>query len=159
MKSPLYLLTFAIALSLFLTSCESKTGKKTKDNIAYEYYDNGGIKVEAEVINDTLANGLYKEYTPDGYLEKVYTYVMGKREGPAVTYYNNGKLRTKLQFRNNQLHGQAKMYYKTGELYRVTDYVDGNAEGIRTSYYKNGKVMAEVPYKNNYPGTGIKEYT
>ena len=91
---------------------------------------------------------------------KVYIhYVEGKREGPAVTYYNNGQLRSKLQFHNNQLNGTAKMYYKTGELYRVTNYVEGKADGMRTSYYKNGRVMAEVPYKDDYPGLGIKEYS
>jgi antitoxin component YwqK of YwqJK toxin-antitoxin module len=151
----------AILLSgiILFSGCKSKTRKKVKDNVAYEYYENGNIKTEAQVIHDTLANGLYKSYTPDGYLESVYTYVKGKREGPAVTYYNNGKLKTKLNFKDNKLSGTARMYYKTGELYRVTNYVNGEVQGIRTSYYKDGKIMAEVPYKNDYPGLGIKEYT
>ncbi len=147
-----------IPMILAFSGCSSK-GPKTKDNIAYQYYENGRVKVEAQVKDDTILNGIYKTYTPDGYLDNVYNYVDGKREGPAVTYYNNGQLRTKLNFVNNKLEGTATMYYKTGELYRVTHYKDGKAEGMRTSYYKNGKVMSEVPYKDDFPGLGIKEYT
>ncbi len=155
MKRNLCASIFIILLTLF-SGCESN--KKVKDNVAYEYYDNGTIKTEAEVIHDTLAHGLYKKFTPDGNLESVYTYVEGKRQGSAVTYYNNGNLRSKLQFKDNKLNGKVALYYKTGELYRLTDYIDGEAQGTRISYYKNGKVMAEVPYKDDYPGLGIREY-
>ncbi len=151
---------FLPALIFLITFPGCESGKpKIKDNIAYEYYESGGIKTEAGVKNDTILHGLYKSYTPDGYLEKVFTYVDGKREGPAVTYYNNGQLRTKVNYHDNKMQGTASMYYKSGELYRVTNYESGKAEGIRTSYYKNGKIMSEIPYKNDYPGLGIKEYS
>ena len=151
----------AIILSviLVLSGCDSGSTTKVRNNVAYEYYDNGKIKTEAQVIHDTLAHGLYKMYTPDGYLEKVYTYVEGKREGPAVTYYNNGQVRTKLNFKDNKLNGTVTMYYKTGELYRVTQYVNGEIQGIRKTYYKNGNIMSEVPYKNDFPGLGTTEYS
>ncbi len=152
------LLIILVTTILVFSGCKPKNNR-VKDNVAYEYYDNGRIKTEAGVKNDTLLNGICKNYTPDGYLESVYTYVDGKKEGPGVTYYNNGKLRTKVSFRNNKLNGTVRMYYKSGELYRVTNYREGKAEGMRISYYKNGKVMSEVPYKDDYPGLGIREYT
>ncbi len=158
MNHKIFMLSGLLTLAILTSGCGSNEEGQMKDTVAREYYKHGGVKVEAEVKDDTILHGLYKKFTPDGYLEAVYTYVEGKREGPAVTYYNNGQLRTKLTYRDNKPDGTAKMYYKTGELYRTTDYSQGKITGIRTTYYKNGRVMSKVPYMNNYPGTGIREF-
>ena len=66
MKTNLYPFLFLLSFLVFISGCDSTSGKKKKENVAYEYYDNGRIKSEAEVKDDTLAHGLYKRYTPDG---------------------------------------------------------------------------------------------
>lgn len=148
-----------IAGLILIIACDhspekAKSGKK---NLAYEYYENGAIKSEAET-KDGKAHGLLKNYTAGGRLESVYTFENGIRNGPAVTYYPNGQAREKKYYLNGQRHGDTKIYYRSGELYRVTPYENGKIEGIRITYYKDGKVMARAPYKNGFPGLGLKEY-
>lgn len=137
-------------------SCDQKSHKN--DNLAYEYYENGNVKKVSQIINDSIPHGILKTYTPDGFLQSVYTYVEGKREGPAVAYFNNGNLKSKMLYKNNKREGLMKMFYKTGELYREIPYKNGKVEGIRKTYYKNGSIMAEAPYKNSFPGLGLKEF-
>ena len=145
-----------LVIPFIIISCDQSTPKK--EDLAYEYYKSGQVKKMSQVIRDSIPHGLMKTYTPGGYLQSVYTYVEGKREGPAVTYYNNGQLKSKMLYKNNKREGLLKMYYKTGELYRETPYKSGKVDGIRKTYYKDGTLMAEAPYKNSYPGLGLKEY-
>jgi hypothetical protein len=149
-------LMFGVFIPFLFNSCDQKPQKK--ENVAYEYYDNGEVKKMAQVINDSIPHGIMKTFTPDGYLQSVYNYKEGRREGPAVSYYNNGNLKSKMAYNNNQREGLMKMYYRTGELYREIPYIKGKVEGIRKTYYKNGSIMAEAPYKNSFPGLGLKEY-
>lgn len=147
-----------LLLSLLMLSCNQEQKTSKSENFAYEYYPDGNLKIETQVL-DGKAHGIMKIYTPGGALEKVYTYKLGKKEGPAVEYYINGQLRTKTHFKDNKMEGQTIMYYKSGEVYRTTSYVAGKMEGERNSYYKDGSLMAEAKFKNGFPGLGLKEYS
>lgn len=148
----------AVIISILLISCESKTGKKSDDQVAREYYSDGVIKSETQV-KDTLAHGLKKLYDRDGGLKSVYTFNMGKLDGPGVSYYPNGKLEQKMFYKNGKREGTTLWYYSSGELYRSIPYKNGKINGIKISYYKDGKIMAEAPVQNDLPGIGLKEYT
>ena len=151
-KSILFLL-----LCIFLISCNDGSKTKVKDGVAIEYYSDGTIQSETEV-KDTLAHGLMKKYDRDGNLLSVYTFNMGKLNGPAVTYYTNGQLEQKMYYKDGRRQGTSQWFYSTGELYRVIPYAEGKIDGIKITYYRNGKIMAEAPYKNGLPGIGLKEY-
>lgn len=149
----------SIILIALLHSCDSSSAdeKKTKDNLAYDYYKGGRIKTETE-IKDGKAHGLMKHYSPQGTLKSVYTYNSGKKNGPAVSYYPDGVLREKKNYKEGYRHGLSKIYYRSGELYRESSFHMGNIEGIRTTYYKDGTLMANAPFKHGFPGLGLKEY-
>lgn len=154
LKNSVFLATL-LFLSLF--SCQQEKKDSKNENVAYEYYPDGSVKIETQV-KDTLAHGLMKIYSPGGRLKQVFTYNMGKREGPAVEYYPDGQLRSKSFFKDNKMEGTTRLYYETGELYRETNYKNGVIDGIRKSFYKDGKVLAEAHYRKGYPGLGLKEY-
>jgi hypothetical protein len=154
MKAPL---TVILLVYIFLVSCKSGKEKEIRDGVAYEYYSDGVIKSETEV-SDTLANGLMKNYDRDGNISSVYTFVMGKRHGPAVTYYPSGKIKLKMFYSDGKREGKSQWFYNTGELYRDIPYKNGKIDGIRTSYYKNGSVMALAPYREGMPGLGLQEF-
>jgi hypothetical protein len=88
----------------------------------------------------------------------VHTFVEGKREGPAVSYYPDGKLRQKMHYTDNKRTGLSTIYFKSGKVYRETPYTDGKIHGIRKSYHENGNLLAEAPYNDGFPGIGLKEY-
>ena len=158
-KSSLYLLliTFTIITGACSNNQKSDNVKNDEKEIAYKKYDNGSIKTEAEV-KDGIPHGILKNYTPDGYLESVYTMRDGKREGPSVHYYVNGQLKLRVKYVSNRREGLAEMFYKSGEIYRRMNYKDGKLQGIRKTYYKDGSIMGEAPYKDDFPGLGLKEY-
>jgi hypothetical protein len=155
MKSLLLPIT---VLSILFLSCERNTGKKPEENISREYYADGKIKSETQV-SDTIAHGLRKQYDRDGGLMSVYTFNMGKLDGPAVSYYPNKKLNQKMFYKDGKREGTTLWYYDTGELYRSIPYKDGKINGTRISYYKDGKIMSEAPFKEDLPGLGLKEYS
>lgn len=65
--------------------------------------------------------------------------------GPFEVYFENGNLKTKGQYKNNNRVGGWKGYYKTGELRTEFSY---NSKGKRTrlykQYFKDGTTMYEV---------------
>jgi len=146
------------ALCLLILSCQTNTDKQIEDGVAREYYADGMIKSETQV-SDTLAHGLMKKYDRDGGLMSVYTFNMGKLDGPAVSYYPNKKINLKMFYKDGKREGTTLWYYDTGELYRSIPYKNGRINGIKISYYKNGKIMAEAPVKDDLPGLGLKEYS
>ncbi len=72
-----------------------------KDGVVNSYYDND-IQKESEI-----------------------TYKMGKKEGRAVTYYRNGKIKTKSYYKNNKLNGKATFYNQDGEITSEVIFKDG----------------------------------
>ena len=146
-----------LVLCIFLLSCQSKTGKKIEEGVAYEYYADGKVKSETQV-KDTLAHGLMKNYDRDGNVMSVYTFNMGKQDGPAVSYYPNGNLNLKMYYKDGKREGITQWYYDTGELFRTIPYKNGDINGIKTSYYKDGTIMSEAPFLDDMPGIGLKEY-
>ncbi len=160
MRNKIYIhCILSIILITLLTSCDSSGDgeKKSKENLAYDYYKDGKIKTETEV-KDGKAHGLMKHYSPQGTLKSVYTYNTGKKDGPAVIYYPNGVLREKRYYKEGYRNGISEMYYRSGELYRESPFTMGKLEGIRKSYYKDGTLMASAPFKGGLPGLGLKEY-
>lgn len=159
MKQSLSITIFLVLCIAFMSGCAEGKKKSTsgKNKTAYEYYEDGSIKSEAEV-KDGKAHGLLKKYTAGGILESVYTYNMGVMDGPAVTYYPNGQARSKMYYLEGKRHGLTRQFYRSGELYRESPYENGKLNGMRITYYKDGSVMAEAPFKEGYPGLGLKEY-
>ena len=55
------------------------------------------------------------------------TYKGGKAERLAMTYYENGNLRSEGNFKNGKKEGLIKFYYEDSNLILEMDYKDGKA--------------------------------
>ena len=78
--------------------------------------------------------------------------IKGKREGEWLTYYKNGEVKEKSNFKDDKQEGESLRYYKSGELKNKNNWKDGKLEGERLYYYKNGQLWR----KNNYKDGKLK---
>ena len=55
-------------------------------------------------------------YNVEGKLQSKIMYKGGKKNGPAVFYYNNGKKSLEANYKNDELDGKLVRYYSTGDI-------------------------------------------
>lgn len=112
-----------IMISLLIVGCSNLNSLK-KEHIK-TYYSNGKIKSDISVSNDS-------------------------KNGPVVTYFENGSIATKGYFINNEREKTWNFYdEKSGKLIVIENYKDGMLEGEQRYYYPNGVLKLKGEYKNN----------
>ena len=68
-------------------------------------------------------------------------------------FYSNGKLENRINYQpksdGGKEHGLTESYYENGQLHIKENYKDGNRDGLFESYYKNGQFKQDYCFKNN----------
>ena len=72
----------------------------------------------------------------------------GKKEGPWVTYWTNGRVWVKGDYKNGEREGPWVFYYDNGQLHMKGDFKNGEEEGPLVVYYENGRLSFKGNYKN-----------
>ena len=109
-------------------------------------------KGEFELISGgPIIDGEYKQFYDSGKLKKTMFFKNGKMNGDSKVYYKSGKIEREGVFKNNKEVGISKIYYNTGTLKGVSDYVNGLKNGETKLYYKSGKLKALMNFVNNDP--------
>jgi antitoxin component YwqK of YwqJK toxin-antitoxin module len=139
---------------------EGKMVNGDRDGTWYYFNTDGSLQLQVlyrqgVLIKERKENGTFKEYYDDEQLMSEVTYKAGKREGPFVDYYNNGRwvvqpmpsdpvvgapadMERTLQgqtrkregtYRNDMLEGEVKEFDEKGKQIKVTRYVAGEAVG------------------------------
>lgn len=132
-------------------------------------YDNGNIKCEGFVVNNTF-DSIYKEYYPNGVLKsegfykncdyktnhKIFVYAScgvgnkidgiskGKMNGQWKTYYDNGKIESVENYYCGIKQGNFYYYSNDGKILDF-DFYDGNRKIISQSYNEN-QTLNEIEY-------------
>ncbi|MBB5369859.1 MULTISPECIES: toxin-antitoxin system YwqK family antitoxin [unclassified Janthinobacterium] len=109
------------------------------------YYTDG--KIEKQVAQDMQGrqDGVSSTYYPDGTLESRGDWRHGLPEGPHQHYHGTGKLREEVVYRDGKrIDGPGQTFDENGKL--STSYVlrDGKMEGELLSYFPNGKVASRA---------------
>jgi antitoxin component YwqK of YwqJK toxin-antitoxin module len=71
------------------------------------------------------------------------TYDHGRKHGPAIWFFKNGKIYEYTNFYMNRKNGVSSRYYETGELYKEISYDAGKELPGKKKYDKDGK---EIPW-------------
>lgn len=104
------------AILILLTACRQQTSNsevdKVSKNIYHEYFENGKLKLEVEIING-LQNGTLKEYYKNGQLHISQDWKMGDPVGDYKLYLDNGKL---LYHKKSYYVIDSNYSYKTSEV-------------------------------------------
>ena len=67
---------------------------------------------------------------------------------PTTVYDTLNGIAQLLNFENNSLHGESLEYFDNGKLKSKVNYVHGNKEGIAYIYYSNGNINLKDAYVN-----------
>ncbi|WP_349764403.1 zincin-like metallopeptidase domain-containing protein [Fusobacterium sp. SYSU M8D902] len=139
-----------------------ETGEKLSSE-DYSYSNDGSeIIFKNQYTQD--GNYLTKEKYLDGILEgdrtiiflghKGYTpiieehYSNNELTGLRKEYYENGRIKSELNFTNSKAEGQYKEYYENGIIKKEGQYLDGKREGNWIWNYESGEKLREIEYLN-----------
>jgi len=131
-------------LLLLTIACGSSQYANSKGCISKkEFYPNGNIKSEKCYINDSIQDGLQKEYYENGQLKAIGICKNGVQDSTWTWYYENGKIEEKTTWRNNKLFGLRLQNYPNGTLnkYKFYDF-QGDLAYLRM-YNENGSLLKE----------------
>ena len=95
----------------------------------------------------------YKKFTDVPFTGKITgknqgTIRNGKKDGPWVSYYENGQLQSRGTFKDGKKEGPAVGYHDNGQLLIKGTYKDDKRDGPFVSYHFNGKLRSKGTYKN-----------
>ncbi len=134
------------------------------------YHDNGRLKAEG-MIRDKKREGVWKFYNSRGIHVKNVTYTNGTilktislvkesgpklREGTAVTYHDNGRIKETGRYSKGKKDGEWKEYDSRGKLLKIKIYNKGKVINEQSrqkikpfiSYHNNGRIKEKGMLKN-----------
>ena len=100
-------------------------------------------------IKNGKRHGPWVFYWDNGKLRVKGTYKNGKREdGPWVSYHDTGQLHHKGTYKDGKLDGPWIGYHYNGQLHWKGTYKDGKRDGPWVGYNKNGQLFSQETFKN-----------
>ena len=111
-----------IIFLLLFHSCMSSIFDNSNREVVY--YDNGNIKYDIPYKN-------------------------GKIHGEAMHWDRKGYLINKVNYVNNQFHGEWIDYYNNGNIQHIINYAFGKKNGKEIWYYESGNIKSQVLYDND----------
>ena len=135
-----------------------------------EYHDNGRVKAEG-MTNNNKRDGVWKFYDSRGVHTKTVTYSSGEilktnsmieesgpklREGAAVTYHDNGRIRETGKYSKGRKNGEWKEFNTRGKLLKIKIYDHGKVLSEQSphkikpflSYHDNGRIKEKGMMKS-----------
>ena len=133
MKTLVRSITILVCLILFLSCSVTnfKISENPKFGLIKTNYWSGQLKNKTYTKIDTLGNWIY--------------------HGVSESYYKNGQLKSKGNFKDNKQDGLWKWYYDDGQLKSKVNYKDGKEDGLSDFYYKNGQLKQKANSKDDKP--------
>jgi antitoxin component YwqK of YwqJK toxin-antitoxin module len=134
MKTLVRCITILVCLILF-SSCSitnHKFSENPKIGLIQTNYWSGQLKNKTYTKNDSLGNWIYN--------------------GVSESYYKNGQLKSKGNFKDDQQDGLWRCYYDGGQLKSKVNYKDGKEDGLSDYYNKNGQLKQKANSKVDKPG-------
>lgn len=128
---------------LFLGACSNIANDHLGDGhiIKRSFYEDGSVKIEQTFINDSIKDGFYKKYYPNGQVEHEIEFKNGKKNGQELTYYRNGSIESRSTCVNDKRDGKMTWYYKNGLDSAKLNYFDDNLVGESFDYYPSSKLQ------------------
>ena len=127
--------TILLYFSLFIiASCDKTNCKHDSDLHDFEYFSNGNLKSDLQVIN-------------------------GLKNGKCFYYYNDGNLKSINSYKNDTLDGESLIFYTNGRVEQKINYVKGEPNGISYNYFESGVNQYDRPWSDGKKiGYGVDYY-
>ena len=140
---PLHLLILCIAL--LSPSCGSNTTEKEssqteeQSKMVKKRREDGTLSSINPVDDQGYVHGVKVNFYEDGLtVHSKVTYEHGRKHGPAIWFFKNGKIYEHTTYFQNRKNGLTKRYYETGELKEEVEFNAGEEMPGRKEYTKEG---------------------
>ncbi len=122
-------------------------------------YPDGKTRIEREIAqysdNHIEADGIYREYYPNGQLFVEGQYRKGRQHGEWTYTFDNGQLNRKATFADGQPNGAWEVYRADGTLAAKRSFRDGLRDGEWFVYDKTGKQPLREEHYDNGKVDGV----
>ena len=118
----------------------------------YQLADNGKDSIFFAGYYDGLLEGEVKKWFPNKQIWETRWYKAGKKNGPQISYWENGKKRFEYIAIDDVSEGEMNEWSVDGKISHIAHFVNGQEEGVQKSWYDNGKI------KSNYVIISGKRY-
>lgn len=79
---------------------------------------------------------------------------MKKKNDVVESYYDNGQLKSRTNYKNDELEGLYERWYDNGQPESRINYENGKLDGLYEAWYENGQLRERAIYKD-----GVKQYS
>jgi len=141
-------LTLLVLLSLFIVSCNQETKQtvqaKTGDQarVVKKKREDGTLSSLNPLDEEGYVHGVKVNFYDDGLsVHSKVTYEHGRKHGPAIWFFKNGKVYEYSTYYMNRKNGVTRRYYETGELYEEISYDAGEELPGKKKYNKEGELI------------------
>lgn len=94
-------------------------------------------------------NGIFKRFYANNFLQEQRQYVMGKKNGKHIGYWDNGKLAFEYLLEDDVYNGNQRDWNRDGQMIKSLNYIDGQQEGLQQIWDDNGIIRTNYVIKNN----------
>ena len=127
---------------LFLTACENKP----EVIVGSLLINNEGINYHLETSQ--AFTGRAEWFYDNGQLKTYINFVDGKRNGLNEDFYEDGKLAERSSYIDGKRNGLHEEYYQNGRLMERRHYVYGKGNGLWERFSEEGTMVSSKYYKN-----------
>ncbi|MEI6575752.1 MAG: hypothetical protein WCO63_06185 [Bacteroidota bacterium] len=141
-----------------------------KIDVRADYYKSGKVKIMAQYKNN-VPDGIRREFSEDGKLEKGFVYYRGIKIGDGITdlegfrqgawkeYFESGKLKAEGKYKDGKRIGEWKFYHPNSKLEEIGMFDNkGRPDGDWKWYYEEGDLRKEMSYSNGNEDGLMVEY-
>ena len=114
----------------------------------------GGEPIEDDVLKDVSGvkiapvSGLVLKKNKEGKVIEKNNYLMGRKNGPSESFYQNGKLKAVGKYVDNIREGSWSWFRPSGSLHRRGQFLSGKWDGVWEWFDENGNKTMLKSYKS-----------
>jgi len=138
-----------LTLALFTLSCGSdrlpeEQTEEDQSKMVKKRREDGTLSSLNPVDEEGYVHGVKVNFYEDGLtVHSKVTYEHGRKHGPAIWFFKNGKIYEHTTYYQNRKHGLTKRYYETGELKEEVEFDSGEEISGVKKYTKEGELITE----------------
>jgi antitoxin component YwqK of YwqJK toxin-antitoxin module len=136
-----------LCLALLTPSCGSNSKENAssqteeQSNMVKKRREDGTLSSMNPVDEEGYVHGVKVNFYEDGLtVHSKVTFEHGRKHGPAIWFFKNGKIYEHTTYFQNRKHGLTKRYYETGELKEEAEFNTGEELAGKKEYTKDGKL-------------------
>ena len=95
--------------------------------------------------------GMVNDKWPDGSMKYQCVYTDGLKDGPELSWHENGKRKLTAQHKANVQEGQRQEWWNNGNMKRITPYSSGKPHGEAKGWHENGRLARIVKFEEGLP--------